>query len=52
MNSHQVGVYLGHIPAVVCYDYEIAKELFNQDVAAGRPESFVYKYRMLGAKQG
>jgi len=47
-----VGIYLGYIPAVVVYDYEIAKELFSQDVSAGRPKSFVYKYRMLGGKKG
>ena len=48
----QVGVFLGPFPAILCYDYEIAKELFNQDVSAGRPNSFIYKFRMLGAKHG
>ena len=47
-----VGVFLGPFPAILCYDYEIAKELFNQDVSAGRPNSFIYKFRMLGAKHG
>ena len=42
---YQVGFYAGHIPSVACYDYEIAKELFNQDVSAGRPNTFVWMYR-------
>jgi len=36
----------------VVYDYEIARDLFNQDMLSGRPDSFVYKYRMLGDKLG
>ena len=43
---------MGNIAAVVVYDYDIAKEIFNQDVASGRPESFIYKFRMLGGKHG
>ena len=42
---NQVGFYAGHIPSVACYDYDIAKELFNQDVSAGRPNTFVWMYR-------
>ena len=47
-----VGVYLGNWPAVVVYDYEMCKEIFNQDHSVGRPENFVYKFRMLGQKLG
>ena len=47
-----VGIYLGPFPTVLCYDYEMAKELFTQDVSAGRPNSFVYRFRMLGKKYG
>ena len=47
-----VGLYAGNHPVVIVYDYDIAKELFSQDVATGRPESFVYKFRMLGEKHG
>ena len=32
----QVGLYLGPYPAVVLYDYEDARDLFNQDVVSGR----------------
>ena len=35
-NSLQVGLYLGPYPAVVLYDYEDARDLFNQDVVSGR----------------
>ena len=31
----QVGLYLGPYPAVVLYDYEDARDLFNQDVVSG-----------------
>ena len=48
----QVGLYLGPYPAVVLYDFEDARDLFNQDAASGRPDSFVYKFRMLGNKLG
>ena len=48
----QVGIYLGPQPSVLCYDYEIAKEMFNQDISAGRPNTFVYRFRMLGKKYG
>ena len=63
----QVGLYLGPYPAVVLYDYEDARDLFNQDVVSGRnfyhpsilerpisgrPDSFVYRFRMLGNKLG
>ena len=41
----QVGFYAGHIPSVAVYDYEIARELFSRDVAAGRPNTFVWMYR-------
>jgi len=47
-----VGLYLGPYPAVVLYDYEDARDLFNQDVVSGRPDSFVYRFRMLGGKLG
>ncbi|XP_023347441.1 methyl farnesoate epoxidase, partial [Eurytemora carolleeae] len=47
-----VGLFLGEYPAVILYDLNTAKELFSQDNAAGRPDSFVYKYRMLGQKLG
>ena len=43
--SPQVGFYAGHIPSVAVYDYEIARELFSRDVAAGRPNTFVWMYR-------
>ena len=43
---------MGPFPTVLCYDYEMAKELFTQDVSAGRPNSFVYRFRMLGKKYG
>ena len=33
--SLQVGLYLGPYPAVVLYDYEDARDLFNQDVVSG-----------------
>ena len=33
--SPQVGLYLGPYPAVVLYDYEDARDLFNQDVVSG-----------------
>ena len=47
LTSHntQVGFYAGHIPSVAVYDYEIARELFSRDVAAGRPNTFVWMYR-------
>ena len=47
-----VGLYAGSHPVVIVYDYDIAKELFSQEVTTGRPESFVYKFRMLGEKHG
>ena len=31
----QVGLYLGPYPAVVLYDYEDARDLFNQDIVSG-----------------
>ena len=31
----QVGLYLGPYPAIVLYDYEDARDLFNQDVVSG-----------------
>ena len=34
-DSEQVGLYLGPYPAVVLYDYEDARDLFNQDVVSG-----------------
>ena len=48
----QVGLYLGNYPAVVVYDYEIARDLFNQDIVSGRPDNFAYRFRMLGGKLG
>ena len=35
LGSLQVGLYLGPYPAVVLYDYEDARDLFNQDVVSG-----------------
>ena len=47
-----MGLYAGSVPVVICYDYEVARELLSQDVTTGRPQSFVYKFRMLGDKHG
>ena len=43
---------MGNYPAVVVYDYEIARDLFNQDMVSGRPDNFAYRFRMLGGKLG
>ncbi len=45
-------MYLGSTPAVVIYDYNIAKELFSKDGLAGRPDNFAYRFRMLGNRLG
>jgi len=45
-------MFLGMTPAVVIYDYEIAKELFARDDLAGRPDNFAYRFRMLGKRLG
>ena len=47
-----VGMYLGTMPAVIIYDYEVAKDLFSRDELTGRPENFPYRFRMLGKKLG
>ena len=47
-----VGMYLGTFPAVIIYDYEVAKDLFGRDELTGRPDNFVYRFRMLGKRLG
>jgi hypothetical protein len=47
-----VGMYLGTFPAVVIYDYEVAKDLFNKESITGRPDNFPYRFRMLGKRLG
>lgn len=47
-----MGLYLGSTPAVVIYDYNIAKELFAKEGLAGRPDNFAYRFRMLGNRLG
>lgn len=47
-----VGLYLGQYPAVILYDLDAAKKLFSDENVAGRPDSFVYRFRMLGQKLG
>jgi hypothetical protein len=45
-------MYLGTFPAVIIYDFETAKDLFNRDALSGRPDNFPYRFRMLGKRLG
>ena len=47
-----VGIYLGRFPAIAVYDFEVVKEIFADDDFSGRPDSFPYRFRSLGKRQG
>ena len=47
-----VGAYFGSIPVVAVYDFDAAKEIFNQIAASGRPDTPLYNNRMLEKRLG